>query len=176
MISTKTLQKLTAQEISILNGIPDLAQKKALDESPKEKSWIRDYGIATQVNVPMVSSEAYLLGPYLDFNIGDTAFIQTNYLLKDAIKVQGLSFQLSLVWYARFLDDIIFTGFADFATSEGTKGSADGYIASSIIAQPQLLYSFGNIQAGVEWYYWKNKFGVEGVVDSVFSPMIKWIF
>ena len=155
---------------------PRFSAKNILDEGDKEKTWIRDYGLASQLNIPMVSSEAYLLGLYLDFNIGDDAFLQTNYLLRDSFKVSGLSFQLSLVWFARFFDVIVFTGFADFATSEGTKDSDGGYVASSIIAQPQLLYDFVNIQAGLEWYYWKNKFGVEGVVDSVFSPMIKWIF
>ncbi len=155
---------------------PRFSAKNILDEGDKEKKWVLDYGLATEVNIPMVSSEAYLLGLYLDFNIGDDAFLQTNYLLRDSFKVSGLSFQLSLVWFARFFDVIVFTGFADFATSEGSKDSDGGYVASSIIAQPQLLYDFGKIQAGLEWYYWKNKFGLDGPIDSVFSPMIKWIF
>ena len=140
------------------------------------ESFISDYGISTEVNVPMINSEAYLAGIYVDFSIPNYGFIQTNYFVKDAIEIKGVSFQLSLVWFFRFFDRINFTGFADFATKEGTENSEDGYLAPSIIAQPQLLYDFGVIQLGVEWYYWKNKFSIKGPTDSVFAPMAKWIF
>jgi hypothetical protein len=155
---------------------PRISIKKFLENIDMISWSIRDYGISTQINVPVVNGESYLLGPYIDFNLSDHDFLQTNYLIKDTRGVDGVSFQLSLVWFARFFDVFVFTGFADFATSEGEKASEDGYLASWAIAQPQLLYDFGSLQIGMEWYYWKNKFGVEGTVDSVFSPIIKWIF
>ena len=114
--------------------------------------------------------------PRPPFNFSNQDFLQTNYLIKDSIGIDGISFQLSLVWFARFFDLIVFTGFADFATAEGEEGTQKGYLAPSIIAQPQLLFDLGSIQLGVEWYYWKNKYGFEGPTDSVFAPMIKWIF
>ena len=31
-------------------------------------------------------------------------------------------------------------------------------------------------QVGFEYLYWKNKYGVEGVNESVFQPSIRWTF
>lgn len=32
----------------------------------------------------------------------------------------------------------------------------------------------GRLEAGVEYSYWRNKFGIDGVVESVVQPMVKW--
>ena len=53
--------------------------------------------------------------------------------------------------------------------------------SSHILFVPQLLFDLGAIwdepgvlEAGVEYSYWKNKFGVENRNERVVQLMIKW--
>ena len=34
----------------------------------------------------------------------------------------------------------------------------------------------GQFYAGVEWQYWHNKFGIDGVTESVAQAQLKWLF
>ena len=50
-----------------------------------------------------------------------------------------------------------------------------------LLAQPQLLLDLGNLWgakdklfAGVEYQYWHNKFGVDGVDESLPQVMLLW--
>jgi hypothetical protein len=40
----------------------------------------------------------------------------------------------------------------------------------------RLWHQPGVIQAGVQWAYWHNKYGVDGVEDSVIMPVLFWNF
>ena len=66
-----------------------------------------------------------------------------------------------------------FTGFVDII------GGTGGNTVAQILTQPQLRMDVGNfigkpntLYVGVEYSYWKNKFGVEGVDDKVPQLML----
>ena len=68
-----------------------------------------------------------------------------------------------------------FGGFIDFAGSQGDR-------EESIIGAPQLLVDVGNfwgapdrLHAGIEYQFWRNKFGIDGVDEDVVQLMVKWV-
>lgn len=73
--------------------------------------------------------------------------------------------------------NFLIEGFADFAGGEGTA------VANQLIV-PRFLLDVGDLAGieentlfmGVEWQYWRNKFGVAGVTESVPQLQIKWVF
>jgi nucleoside-specific outer membrane channel protein Tsx len=69
-----------------------------------------------------------------------------------------------------------FDGFVDFIGSHGE-------CASQILSQPTLkvdLGSFGGMPdrlfGGVEWVYWRNKFGISGLSQTTPQVVVMWVF
>ena len=67
-----------------------------------------------------------------------------------------------------------FDGFLDWVSSSSSGGRP------FILAQPQLLFDIGQfvgntegIFLGIEYYYWRNKFGIDGVHDKAIQAMLK---
>ncbi len=91
--------------------------------------------------------------------------------------------QITLDWLLPFKLgplDLAFEGFFDWAFGE-SGGSAPK--EDNIITAPRLLVDVGKMfgapgkfQAGIEYQFWVNKFGVDGVNEDVPQAMVKWIF
>lgn len=122
----------------------------------------------------------YLYGLAVDLNIPTVKVFQINYYLRNEINAgTDLGSQVTLVWLYPFdLGPVGFTfeGFFDYAW--GNKPKED-----NIITGPRLLIdvgkffgSPGELQAGVEYQIWRNKFGIDGVDEDVAQAMVKWIW
>ncbi len=122
----------------------------------------------------------YLYGLAVDLNIPGVKVFQINYYLRNEIGAgTDLGSQVTLVWLYPF--DIgpvgmTFEGFFDYAF--GNKPKED-----NIITGPRLLIdvgkffsSPGQLQAGIEYQIWRNKFGIDGVDEDVAQAMVKWIW
>lgn len=120
----------------------------------------------------------YLYGVAVDLNILPVA--QINYYVRNEINsTTELGSQITLVWLAPFslgAVDVSFEGFFDYAW--GNDPSED-----NIVAGPRLLMDVGKffgapqtLQAGIEYQYWKNKFGIKDVNENVPQAMVKWIW
>ena len=75
--------------------------------------------------------------------------------------------------------DFNFTGFMDITNETTNRDSGDTY-AATLHTQPQLLVDVGKLwgakgqfYAGVEYQFWKNKFGYEGQDQSLAQAMIQ---
>lgn len=73
-----------------------------------------------------------------------------------------------------------FEGFADYAWGED-GGSAPK--EDNLVAAPRLLLDVGDLwgspgqlQAGIEYQVWRNKFGIAGVDEDAPQIMVKWTF
>ncbi len=67
-------------------------------------------------------------------------------------------------------------GFLDFTPSKGSN-----HKATELNFTPQITYDFGpmlglknKVKVGVEYAYWKNKFGVQGQNQNNLSLLLKW--
>lgn len=69
-----------------------------------------------------------------------------------------------------------FDGFVDFIGDHGE-------CSSQVLSQTQLKYDLtsfsdtpGKLYAGIEWQYWHNKFGIDGLDESFPQVMVQWKF
>ena len=102
-------------------------------------------------------------GPSLNLNMPGFDFFQLDfYAYDDLIGDLETTYQITPIWQTTFdigRQKFLFKGFVDFI------GARNGG-KRQIITQPQFRWVKGNFFAGVEWWYWKNKFGVEGLDES----------
>lgn len=106
-------------------------------------------------------------------------FLSTQFLFRDTLGLDGHTGQLTLAWLKRFGSEawpFEFSGFIDWAGAEATSHE-------NIHMQPNLLLDFSRktarkvpLKLGIEWKYWKNKYGIDGLEESVPQAKLVWIF
>lgn len=122
--------------------------------------------------------DAYLIGGAVDFDIPGFNLLQVNFYNRNNPDVEGHGWQTTVVWDVPFKVqnlDFSFLGYFDYADyEEGVK---------NFFTQPQLLLDVGALSgnpghayAGIEYRYWENKYGIDGVDESVPQAMVKWVF
>lgn len=92
---------------------------------------------------------------------------------------QGDAWQVTPVWGLPFsigLTQWVFEGFVDYITAHG--GASD-----QVMSQPQLKLDVGalfdmpkRLYGGVEYQYWRNKYGIRGLNDEVPQLLLVWQF
>ncbi len=142
-------------------------------------AFVKDVLIATELNVNK-EWRAYLYGIGFDLDIPYFNFFAINFFIRDDRTIDDDStWQISPSWNVPFklgAAQFEFGGFLDYSGAEG-----DGKY--QILAQPQLLLDVsnfadkpGNLYVGIEYQYFKNKYGVDGVDDNFVQFMGKWVF
>lgn len=106
-------------------------------------------------------------------------YLGTQFLYRDALGVDGHTGQLTVVWLKRLGGEIFpveFSGFLDWAGQESS-------LKDNIHAQANFMYDFSRrtqnkvpLKLGVEYKYWNNKYGIEGLVENVPQAKLLWIF
>lgn len=124
--------------------------------------------------------EAFLYGVGVDLNIPGFSFFQTNWYIRDNPDANGTGAQTTWVWSRPFQiagQKMTFDGYFDYADYE------EG--VSNFFTQPQLLLDIGHATglapegkafAGIEYRYWHNKFGVDGVTEIAPQGLVKFVF
>lgn len=139
---------------------------------------VKDVLISTSINAGN-NFRAYLYGAAVDFDLPGFTYLQLNAYVRNDANQPGQTWQITPVWLIPFAlgpAKMNFQGFIDFAGAEGAT-------SSSIAAFPRLWLDVGefwgapgHVEVGVEYIYWKNKFGVEGITERVIEPMVRWTF
>lgn len=142
---------------------------------------IRDYLITTTLELPEEPvDKTYLYGLAIDLDLPGFAFFQTNFYIRNS-QAPGVDtgHQITLAWLYPFHTgslNWVFEGFLDYAFGEDP-------LEDNLLTAPRLLLDLGalagspsKIYAGVEYQYWDNKFGIDGVTESVAQAMLKWVF
>jgi len=121
----------------------------------------------------------YLYGVGFSLDLPKFAFADLNLLVRDNPKQEGLTAQATIDWMLPFnmsSAKLVFEGFADLAGAEGDT-------VLNLDIQPRLLLDLGNfwntpgnLFAGMEYIYWHNKFGIDGVEENVAQAMVKVVF
>ena len=147
-------------------------------------SIFRDFFIVGGINASTEpdgdSFKAYLLGLGTSFKLQRDGVINLNIMVQKHDQVNSTGIQITPSWSIPFeLGNMKFKfeGFLDWASSGSSGGKP------FILAQPQLLLDVGHlvghsgtIYAGIEYYYWRNKFGIDGIHDKALQGMIKITF
>lgn len=121
----------------------------------------------------------YLYGMAADLELPGFAWFRFAAYGRDDDNLPGQSWQLTPAWlYPIQLGRLSFSfqGFVDYIGAEGPS-------ARNLVVVPRLWWDVGalwgapgHVQVGVEYFYWKNKFGVEGVDEEVLQPAIRLTF
>lgn len=142
---------------------------------------IKDVFLAGNFEIPKKGSARYLYGPSIDWNVPGFTFFKTYFFLRDNPDIAGSTHQVTIAWNRTVKlgeASLLLEGFADLAGNEGTT-----YAANELFV-PRFLFDVGGLVglksprffAGVEYTYWHNKFGLQGVTESAAQVQLKWVF
>ena len=142
---------------------------------------LKDLSLAFQTEQGEDSLDRYSYGIGIDLNLPYFKFFKVNNLIRNNPDRQDKTFQIYTAWSLPFEVSgakFSFSGFADFYGEEG------GATVPSQQTQPSLLLDVGDLTwneegkffAGVEYQYWHNKFGIDGVTESTPQLQAKWVF
>jgi nucleoside-specific outer membrane channel protein Tsx len=120
---------------------------------------------------------AWLGGISLDFDAPGFNLLQLDIHRYHDESVAHAGWQITPAWDARFRvggQEFRFRGFADWIS-----GGASASGKPQLLTQPQLLWNLGkalggydNLWLGGEYQYWRNKFGLPGVNESLPQVML----
>jgi len=147
--------------------------------------FFKDVLLATELNVD-AGWRAYLYGVGFDFNIPHFQFFALNFFIRDDMTIPDDStYQISPSWNLPFkLGETSweFRGFLDYSGPEG-KNALGEDMKAQLLTQPQLLVNLGSVFKnpgslwfGVEYQYWMNKYGIDGVDENFVQVMGRWDF
>lgn len=145
------------------------------------KGWdgpIKDVLLAGQVNFGE-DFRAHLYGFGVDLNIPGFAFFQLNLYVRDDENLDGKTWQISPAWLYPFelgASQWTFGGFLDYAGEEDFSEENYLFVPQLLLDVGALWGSPGHVHAGIEYSYWKNKFGIDGLDEEVTQAMVKWTF
>ena len=167
---------------------PRLSFGKLTDWKPD--GFVKDVLLATQWNFGKDDAgnvSAYLVGVGMDLAMPGAAFFQVNLYQRmehnDQVfgRTNDDTWQLNIAGLFPFKlgsTDWSIGGFADYIGEiDGPFGTNEAHL----LFVPQILWDIGAmagspgvIQAGIEYSYWRNKFGVDGENERVTQLMLKW--
>lgn len=144
-----------------------------------DNSVFKDVYLATQWEFnsdKFAQFDNYLVGVGANLSIPTFNFANITYYRRNN-ELGDNNNQLTFVWSVPFGDSIVYDGFIDAVDS--TDSVASGYNFTS-----QIKYDVGQhigieknkFYAGVEYVYWKNKFGIDGITEKNPNIMVKWHF
>jgi nucleoside-specific outer membrane channel protein Tsx len=161
---------------------------------PLQNRWLRDINLTVGLNYGHKSYPDYrvnprviLAGVTVDFNLPAFSYLNLDILAyADRGRFDGRdngchaeTYQLTPVWKLPFSLGAAKFSFEGFADVIGKHGDCE----RQILAQPQLRWDVGHhfdtsdkLYLGVEYQYWHNKFGIEGLRESHPQVLMVWKF
>lgn len=141
---------------------------------------VKDVLVSTTFEKAKDQGPQYLYGGAIDLNIAGFKFFKTNAYVHDSTELDGKTWQVTVAWNRPFEVGgvkMLAEGFADFQGDEGGRRPNQLAVPRFLVDVGDLAgYESGKVMAGVEYQYWHNKFGVDGVTESVAQAQIKWTF
>jgi nucleoside-specific outer membrane channel protein Tsx len=141
---------------------------------------IKDVLISAQIEKPKNKDVRKLAGFAVDFDLPGFNFFKSNFFVRDNPNLSGSTYQVTLVWNVPFQlagVKMLLEGFTDIAGSEGSTVAHQLIVPRLLVDTGQLIgLKESKLWLGVEWQYWHNKFGVDGVTESVPQLQLKYIF
>ena len=139
---------------------------------------LRDVSFAASLNAGD-GFRAYLAGATLHFSVPGVSFLDLDVMYYDDRSDADATYIVTPAWELPFRIGSLPCRFRGFIDSIGPEGERK----AQLLAQPQLLVDLGRflgdeerLFAGVEYQYWHNKYGIDGVDESLPQLMLLWQF
>jgi nucleoside-specific outer membrane channel protein Tsx len=140
------------------------------------KGMLQDVSFAGSINAG-TAFRAYLAGVTLHLRVPGFSFVDLDVMAYDDRSDSEVTYIVTPAWELPFdvgRAAMRFRGFVDVIGAEGNR-------SSQVLAQPQLLTDLGALWGrksrfflGVEYQYWRNKYGNAGVDESVPQLVLLW--
>lgn len=141
---------------------------------------IKDVLISGQLEKPKGLDMTHLAGFAVDLNLSGFKFFKTNFFIRDNSNLAGNTYQATFIWNRPFKignTHCLIEGFADLSGGEDFK-------KSNQLIVPRFLVDIGDaiggeknkLWMGMEYQYWHNKFGTDGITESVPQAQVKYVF
>ena len=141
---------------------------------------IKDVLISTTFEKAKDQGPQYLYGGAIDLNLPGFKFFKANAYIHDSTELEGRTWQVTLAWNRPFeMGGVKFLaeGFADFQGEEDTSNDNQLIVPRFLLDAGDLMgYDPDTLMVGLEYQYWHNKFGIDGVTESVPQLQVKWVF
>jgi nucleoside-specific outer membrane channel protein Tsx len=159
------------------------------------KNFLKDIGITAGINYGSKNStfgpnpKIYLLGPTFDLSVPGFNFLNVDVLAyHDTSTFSGFgggyscgevktTYQVTPSWQLPFSIGSAKFSFEGFMDVIGSHGSCK----QQVLTQPQLRWDVGNhfgtpgkVYLGIEYQYWKNKFGIDGRTEHFPQALLVW--
>ena len=141
---------------------------------------VKDLLLAAQINNGN-NFRAYLYGIGMDLALPGFRYAAVNLYVRDDASLPGSGWQMTAVGsvpFSIFGTSWAVEGFADWA---GTEGEGAMRSRANLLVVPQLRLDLGalwdapgRLEAGIEYSYWRRKFGIDGVDERVVQSLLKW--
>lgn len=139
---------------------------------------LKDLSLAVAINAGE-GFRAYLAGATIHFNAPGFAYLDLDVMAYDDRSLQGVTYIVTPMWDRPFSLGQVQLRCRGFIDLIGAEGEAE----AQLIAQPQLLLDLaglwgqeGKLWAGIEYQHWENKYGIDGVDESLAQLMFMWQF
>ena len=148
-----------------------------------DNSFIKQVNLAGQYefgsNSSGFSQDNYLVGVGVDMNVPIPGMKYASASLYHAFNDKdNADDQQITVTYGWEKNNFVIDGYIDYAFN-----SEDDSVKDSIHINPQLKYNLqevlgidNRLEVGMEYSYWKNKYGVDGVDQNAASALVKYHF
>jgi len=155
---------------------PRLSLLRTFGDGQWKEGPIKDIYAIVQIdydNNPFSNKWTGMGGASVDWNVPGFRFVKTHVQYRDDPTKSGSSIQFNLVWNKGFKvgeQNFSFEGFLDWTSSEGNG-------ESNLLTQPQLLWHANkHIAVGIEYQYWQNRLGIDGLDEKAPQLMVRWTF
>ena len=168
---------------------PSLSLRK-LSGRDVSRGFVRDVSLTIGLNTGVRSTGpspfAMLPGATVALNVPGFAFVSVGaFAYIDRGRFQGqpsdcqaTTYQITPSWSLPFSvgsAKLKLDGFVDFI---GKHANCE----AMVLTEPRLTLDLsalwnkpGHLYAGVDWLYWRNKYGIKGLEDNVFLPIVVWV-
>jgi len=153
---------------------PRLSLLRAFGDGQRE-GFVKDVYLIAQLDFDanrFNQRTTYMAGLSVDLNLSGWKFFKVHLQYRDDPLFEGSSVQLNLVWNSSFGKDgkFSFEGFLDYTTDEGAS-------ESNTLTQPVLMWHANkHVGIGIEYQYWQNRLGIDGLDESTPQAIVRWTF
>lgn len=142
---------------------------------------IQDWYLATTIEMGEAGLRTYLAGIGIDLALPGFSFANANLYLRHNPDLDDDTWQITLAWQYPFSIDqtkLVTEGFADITGDADPGFENNHYIAPRLLVDVSKLVNLKpeNLWLGVEYSYWTNKYGVDGVNERAIQAQLKWVF
>ena len=141
-------------------------------------SIIKDLYIATTWESSSAGFDNYLYGFGVALNVPGFKYINTNLYIANNDTANDDS-QLTITWGLPFKisqSDFLYDGFLDWSSSSDTNASELNFTSQLKWNLSKYAGTKSPLYIGIEYAYWRNKFGIQGVVEKNPCLLVKWHF